>query len=412
MPSLIRPQIVEYRDRHGNRVPKGTPGAKRIRRLASKWYGKGVPGYPPSKRIPLATDRAAAERMLEDLVRRAERGSAGLPDQDVIRTPLSEHIEQFGTDMALGMANRRRRLSKPSASHVAKQLGRLREAVTGCRWETVADLRSGARTLATYLDRRANLTRKQGGLSQQTAAYYLKVVRHFAWWLSVRMNAPIPPNVFDDLPGFDPASDRKHARRDLTADELARLLDAARSGPTLHTLTGEDRYHLYLTAFATGFRAGELATLTPESFDLTGCVVTLARKSSKNRKGARQPIPPGVAEQLKPFIDGKHEGKPVWPSSKRGWHGKAAGMIRRDLKAAGIPYRVDTPDGPRYADFHALRHSYLSALAASGINPRELQDLARHSTPMLTLGIYTHTRPEQLGAAVAKLPLPTSQGGV
>ena len=31
-----------------------------------------------------------------------------------------------------------------------------------------------------------------------------------------------------------------------------------------------------------------------------------------------------------------------------------------------MPYCVVTIDGPRYADFHALRHSYLSALTAAG----------------------------------------------
>ena len=37
-------------------------------------------------------------------------------------------------------------------------------------------------------------------------------------------------------------------------------------------------------------------------------------------------------------------------------------MIRHDLDAAGIPYR-DASD--RVADFHALRHSYITALAMS-----------------------------------------------
>lgn len=81
-------------------------------------------------------------------------------------------------------------------------------------------------------------------------------------------------------------------------------------------------------------------------------------------------------------------------------------MLRADLAAAGVPYSVETVEGPKFADFHALRHTYLSSLAASGVGPKELQDLARHSDPRLTLGIYTHARPEALGAAAARLQLP------
>src|SRR6185436_10818325 len=33
--------------------------------------------------------------------------------------------------------------------------------------------------------------------------------------------------------------------------------------------------------------------------------------------------------------------------------------FRLDLDAAGIPYAVDGPDGLLYADFHALRHSFI-----------------------------------------------------
>ena len=58
------------------------------------------------------------------------------------------------------------------------------------------------------------------------------------------------------------------------------------------------------------------------------------------------------------------------------------------------------------ADFHALRHSFLTALAGSGAGVKDSQELPRHSTPNPTPGVHTHTRPEQLGAAVARLPLP------
>ena len=134
--------------------------------------------------------------------------------------------------------------------------------------------------------------------------------------------------------------------------------------------------------------------------------VVLAHRDTKNKKGARRPLPFGVPSQSRVSLLGKKPGRPVWLSTPCGWFKNAAGMLRKDLAAAGVPYCVQYPDGPRYADFHALRHSFLTALAGSGVGVKELQELARHSTPNLTLGVYTHTRPEQLGAAVARLPLP------
>jgi hypothetical protein len=78
-------------------------------------------------------------------------------------------------------------------------------------------------------------------------------------------------------------------------------------------------------------------------------------------------------------------------------------MLRIDLDAAGIPYAVEGPDGPEYADFHALRHSYLTLGGRSGIDLRTLQELAGHSTPMLTAR-YSHRRLYDLAGAVDQLP--------
>jgi hypothetical protein len=67
-----------------------------------------------------------------------------------------------------------------------------------------------------------------------------------------------------------------------------------------------------------------------------------------------------------------------------------------------LAYR-DSQD--RYADFHALRHSYITMIGKTGVSPKEHQDLARHSTYNLT-GRYTHSRAYDLAAAVQSLPIP------
>jgi hypothetical protein len=76
---LVRPWIVTYVDADGRRCKKGTPGARKVRERASKWYGCAIPGLPPRKRVPLAQDKRSALKLLDKLVEKAERGRAGCP---------------------------------------------------------------------------------------------------------------------------------------------------------------------------------------------------------------------------------------------------------------------------------------------------------------------------------------------
>jgi len=60
-------------------------------------------------------------------------------------------------------------------------------------------------------------------------------------------------------------------------------------------------------------------------------------------------------------------------------------------------------DAGRYADFHALRHSFITHLGRAGVHPKTHQELARHSTPTLTAR-YTHGFKGDDVAAINALP--------
>ena len=70
------------------------------------------------------------------------------------------------------------------------------------------------------------------------------------------------------------------------------------------------------------------------------------------------------------------------------------------------PHEIACADAAvcRVVDLHALRTTFISSLAAAGVHPRLAQALARHSTITLTMDRYTHTMPEQLTAALERLP--------
>src|SRR5262249_30170210 len=146
--------------------------------------------------------------------------------------------------------------------------------------------------------------------------------------------------------------------------------------------------------------------------DASHPVVTLPVRGDKSRRGKEQPLPADVAELMGAYLDGKPTGLPVWPGT---WASLrvAAQMLRRDLAEARaawlaeatrdpeeltrrrrsdfLVFAVPGPDGPLYADFHALRHSYLTLGGRAGIDLRTLQELAGHSTSALTER-YSHVR--------------------
>src|SRR5262249_14011322 len=157
-------------------------------------------------------------------------------------------------------------------------------------------------------------------------------------------------------------------------------------------LTGPDRYMIYLTAAATGFRTSELASLTPETFDLDGetPTATVQAACAKNRREAAQPLPLNVARSLRDYLAGKPAGEPVWPAT---WSTNAsAKMIRRDQADARKAWLCDAQDTPererrersdflayrdadgRCGDFHALRHTFITMIGKTDVSAREHMD--------------------------------------
>ena len=124
-------------------------------------------------------------------------------------------------------------------------------------------------------------------------------------------------------------------------------------------------------------------------------MVTVEGGYTKNGQTAIQPLPTSIIPRLRQFLAGK-TGQ-LWPGT---WRERAAKMLRADLAAAGIPYR--TEDG--YADFHCLRHSYVSMLAANGTPIKTAMELARHSDVNLTMAVYSHASLHDVAGAVERLP--------
>ena len=258
---------------------------------------------------------------------------------------------------------------------------------------------------------------RESGLSLQTCNDNMRAVKQFGRWLW--RDGRAREHVLAHLTGDNVALDRRHDRRALTDDELARLIQTAESGTTVGEMAGPDRAMLYRLAVGTGFRADELRSLTPESFDLNvkPPTVTVEAGYSKHRRKDVQPIRRDLADLLRPWLKGKERGQPVFRMPD-----KTAKMMREDLKVGREAWLKEAPsekerkrreatsflayrDGAgRVADFHALRHTYISRLVRSSANIKVAQELARHSTPTLTLGRYAHVQLVDQTQALDALP--------
>ena len=235
--------------------------------------------------------------------------------------------------------------------------------------------------------------KKQIALSFQSQNFYLKCCQQFCRWLvQDRRTADSP---LQHLKGKNVRLDRRHDRRALSADEVRRLLETTKAAPFRFKMSGADRAMLYRLTIETGLRADELRSLTVSSFDLQGRIVTVQAGDSKHRQEDRLPLRHDTADALAAFLCGKMPTVKVFNMPD-----KAYKMLKADLADAKIPYCVDE----KYADFHALRHTTGSLLAAAGVHVKLIQTIMRHSDINLTMSRYTHIFAGQESDAINALP--------
>ena len=65
--------------------------------------------------------------------------------------------------------------------------------------------------------------------------------------------------------------------------------------------------------------------------------------------------------------------------------------------------KYQATDG-KFADFHALRHTFITNLSYANVAPKTAQMLARHSDIKLTMQIYTHINAQEQADAIKSLP--------
>ncbi len=338
------------------------------------------------------TDKSATQQLAAKLQRDARMVQDGLLDPATLfqSVALDTHLTEFEASL------RAKNVSDNQVQLVVNRCWALFEAAKITRLNGIKeDVISAA--LATL---RTDKKDKQG-LSIQTSNHYLRAVKQFARWCR-RGKRGLMDDPLASLEMLNVETDRRHDRRALSDDEITKLLTATMTNGIVLTFEPVERYMLYVFSLHTGLRASELASLTPDSIDLHTNPPTISVQAgySKRRRLDVLPLPANVMDQLRSWLSGKTTGVPLWPGD---WakHKYAGKILQADLAKAEIPYKDARG---LFADFHALRHTYITNLARHGVPLATAQKLARHSTPVLTAKRYTHIDLAEQKLAVDRLP--------
>jgi integrase len=364
---------------------------KRKTKQSQHWYidYKAVDGT--RKRIKGFKDKTATAQLAAKLEKESELAQAGIIDKykEHRKRPLAEHLDDFKT----GLLNK-----GTTQKHACLVYNRAKAVIENGGFIFVSDI--SASKVQIYLG-----GRRREGLSIRSSNFYLQAVKQFSRWLVADNRTAENPLAY--LAGQNPKTDIRHARRALSIDELDRLITSTLKGQEHSNMSGKERAILYTLAVNTGLRASELASLTWQSFNLESPKpsVTVLAAYSKHRRDDILPLRSDIAQQLKTYRQ-TQTGEKVFANFRPN---KAANMFRKDLEKAGIDY-ID--EAGKVADFHSLRHTFISNLSQGGVSPKVAQSLARHSTINLTMDTYTHIGLHDERAALEKLPHLQTDSGI
>jgi integrase len=362
------------------------------------------------------------------------RDRVGYTDKDAALS-LGQRLEREAADRAEGISNpfdeqRKRAIGEHLADFISKTRSAGRDDAYVNQLETRIKrviYGTGAKRLheldPVRIDRFLDgLRHRERPLSGRTRNEYVTSTKSFTKWAVEAGRI-----VADPLVGLKRRERRSvkhtHPRRALKPTEITKLLDAAqrrprrellmiRTGPNKGELladvskealakageTGRQRRLAYMLAVWTGLRRSEIAALCWGDIELDTAVarIHLRAETTKSRRADSVVIHPQLAEELRAV-------RPERASSKTPVvnHVPSIRVMDADLKLAGID-RGDGTSG--IVDFHALRKTLGTMMAAAGMSQRARQAHMRHTDPRLTESTYMDENLLPIAAELSQLP--------
>ena len=387
---------------------------KETKTASKKWWGRYRDALQIERRVALASEKKIAQQMLAEIVAKVEQERLGFVDPTAVemKKPIQMHIDDYETHL---------KSKNNDPRYIQEIIGKIKRTVAHCQWRRVGQIK------ATDVENYLLHLRDDEGLSIQTSNHYLTAIKSFANWLV--KNQRNKGNMISGISKLNVQTDRRHDRRPMSMDEFMLLLQAAETGPPAVGLIGQDRAMLYLLAAWTGFRRGELGSLTLKNFvglDTETPMITLNASYSKRRRNDEQVLHPDVAERFKQWLEIR---KPrpdeiLFAISEKTcgvdrrtsemmafdlafarniWIAEAKNETERQSRMASDFLKYQDSNG-HFADFHSLRHTFITNLCRANVSPKVAQLLARHSDIRLTLNVYSHAAQDERAAGINALP--------
>jgi integrase len=319
-------------------MPKKTDGSGTIYQRGEIWWVKirvdGRPVYESSK----SKKKADAIRLRDKLLASRHRGeiSGGAPDRVLIGELLDDLLK---SDI------------KTTTRYVWKKVmeKNVRPFFAKCK----------AQRLSTdYMDKYRE-KRKAEGRSDATVNRELSMLR--TAFHNARKRTP--PKV-NQVPYFPMVAETTVRKGFLTDEQYASLRDELPS----------ELKPLFVTAYITGMRRGEILAIQWPQVDFESGLITLEKGETKNDDARSAPIVEGDMQDL--LFAAKKERDEKWPESL--WVFNRAGELIKDFRSAWDEAckRAGVPD----LTFHDLRRTAVRNMRRAGISQVVRMKISGHKT--------------------------------
>jgi integrase len=259
-----------------------------------------------------------------------------------------------------------------------------------------SNLKRFGRSIETEADALKFVSELRSRQSPRIANQNLTMLKSFAKW-AVRRHGVLS-NPFDDINPLKASNAINPKRKPFTTAEIKRLLETAKTHPTLY------KWHDFIkTLLCLGLRPSEAIGLRWQDVDLERGRITIAESLSRDGQGRSS----GSARVRKMTKTGTVRTIPLQPSLLTMLKGRAATTVAQpsDLiflsprgkpiddhsfsqrqweqlcTAASVPPRVP----------YACRHTLLTHLLESGSSSRQAADVAGHANSRMITETYSHT---------------------
>lgn len=213
------------------------------------------------------------------------------------------------------------------------------------------------------------------GLKPNTIAQKLKVCRLFFKWAfktwDLKAENPFSRIKYPKI--------RKNEKSFWTPEQVEKILDSEKDK--------EFRFCFALMAYA-GFRFFEAQKAVWGDFE-----GDFIKVMGKGGKFAKVPVSAKLRAEIGRFLDGQQRPDSGAVFSDRVTNTATNREVKKACARAKIKYEGR-------ANCHRFRHSFASNLLRGGASVVTTQRLLRHSTPMITLSVYSHVLKEDLTDAV------------